>query len=157
MSNLILICGQPACGKSTIANECIRKNPDVVWVSRDKIRFALLNDNEGYFNKENEVYKIFVDTICDNLSKGKDVLVDQTNLTVNARNKLLNAIKNKQVKYDRLYAIWVETSLETSLARNEQRAGRAYVPPEALTNMYNRREVPTKDEGFNDIYIIKGE
>ena len=157
MGNLYLLGGQPASGKSTIAQQYIKDHPNTVWVSRDAIRFALLGDGDYYFERENDVYRQFIEEICSNLDKGYDVLADQTNLNTKSRSKLLRAIDFKQGKYDNLYCIWVNTSLQTSLKRNEERSGRAKVPESALINMYNRMTKPSTSEGFNEIFIVNGE
>lgn len=157
MSNLYLICGQPASGKSTIAKYYIDKHPQTKWVSRDAIRFSLLKDDDNYFDKEDETYRKFVGDICDNLLNGYHVIADQTNLTPSARNKLLKAIARKGGAYEHVYAIWVKTSLETSLKRNENRTGREYVSPCAITGMFNRMIPPSIEEGFDEVFVINEE
>lgn len=157
MSDLYLICGQPGCGKSTLAKQYVGINKQTIWVSRDTIRYSLLKDDDKYFDQEENAYREFVKQICDGLAKGYDVIADQTNLTAAARKKLLNAVDCANGLYDNAYAVLVETSLETSLARNEKRTGREYVPPKAIENMYKRMTCPSVDEGFEAVYIVNGE
>lgn len=154
MSNLYLICGQPASGKSTLAKYYTEAHPCTVCVSRDAIRFAFLDDDSKYFDKEEDTYRKFVADICNNLAEGYNVIADQTNLTPKARKKLLDAISKANGVYDNVYAIWVNTSLETSLQRNENRTGRAHVPPAAITRMFNTMIPPSKDEGFKEVFIV---
>ena len=157
MGDLYLLCGQPGSGKSTFAKNYIKTSPNTVWVPRDVIRFALLSDSDKYFAKEEVTYEKFVKIICYYLEQGYDVLADQTNLTPGSRQKLLNAINAQNGEYNHAYAIWIKTSLETSLARNEKRTGREYVPPEAIKNMFSRMKPPMLNEGFDEVKIVNGE
>ena len=51
---LYLMCGCPGSGKSTWAAKNV--GPGDVIISRDQIRFDMLNDGEAYFCKENAVF-----------------------------------------------------------------------------------------------------
>ena len=70
MSTLYLLCGAPGCGKSTWAKQMAQ---NAIHVSRDMIRFNLLNDNDDYFDKENEVFRIFVKTIQEGLNNNNNI------------------------------------------------------------------------------------
>ena len=64
MSKLILMCGVPGSGKSTYLK--VHEpwfNESHVIVSRDEIRFSLLQEGEEYFSHEKEVWNIFVNKI----------------------------------------------------------------------------------------------
>ena len=58
---LYIMCGISGSGKSTFVKNNLKENE--VWISRDKIRFSLVKENEKYFSKENLVYKTFVEEI----------------------------------------------------------------------------------------------
>ena len=49
-----ILCGAPGCGKSTFARNYLKTHAGVL-ISRDKIRLALLNDNDDYFANEDQV------------------------------------------------------------------------------------------------------
>ena len=153
---LWLMVGAPGSGKSTyLATHNI---PNSIVVSRDKIRYSMLKDEEPYFSKETAVYKEFIKEIAAALAQEdiEFVFVDQTSLDRSARAKLLNALKGCRAIYNELNAIVFNLPLETILERNMQRSGREYVPERAVTEMYNRMTVPTKAEGFNNVYIYNG-
>lgn len=147
MADLYLMVGIPGSGKSTFIKEHMNKN--FVRVSRDEIRFSLLSENDNYFSKEFEVLKIFYKTINKNLAEGKTVVVDQTSLNPEARRKLLNQIKEN---YNKLFAIYMDTPLETCIKRNNKREGRECVPVYAIKNMYKKLKPPSLNEGFYRIY-----
>ena len=60
MATLYVLCGIPGSGKSHF---CKNHKDDAVHVSRDAIRFALLEDDDDYFAHEDEVYEIFWEKI----------------------------------------------------------------------------------------------
>ena len=51
--------------------------------------------------------------------------------------------------------IYVRVPLEVAIERNENRIGtRAYVPKSVIRRMWSQTTIPTKEEGFEHIYII---
>ena len=55
-----------------------------------------------------------------------------------------------------LGSIFVDVPLELALKQNEQRKGtRAYVPQSVIKRMYLTLTKPTKEEGFDKIYVIR--
>lgn len=82
---LLLLCGPPACGKSTWADLHIRKNPNTVVIGRDRIRARLFPAEyllgEPEDDKELEVSRTeFADTL-QAIRAGKQVIIDNTNVT----------------------------------------------------------------------------
>ena len=58
--SVYLISGIPASGKSTyIRNNLISSDKDV-HISRDMIRFSLLNEDDNYFDKETKLKGYFI-------------------------------------------------------------------------------------------------
>lgn len=149
---LILMVGCPGSGKSTWLKN--NKQEDEVVVSRDEIRFKILKKADDYFGKEDEVWLRYVATINHHLSYGTTVYADATHLNRGSRLKLLKALKIIPSAID---VIYFKVPLEVAQERNAQRAGRAFVPPEALEKMYHALEEPKWHEGiftYNKIYII---
>ena len=138
------------CGKSTYIKNNIKENE--VVISRDTIRFSILNDNDEYFSKEKEVYSEFIKQINDAVAANKNVYIDQTSLNKKARAKLFNNLKEKP---SQIIALYFTTPIEIALARNSLRTGRALVPDDVIMNMYNSIEYPTVEEGFTEILEVK--
>ena len=153
-SIICLLCGIPGSGKSTWLQQFDGMN-SVSVVSRDQIRFSMLSDTDEYFSKENEVFDKFIDTINDRIVNGDEsiIYVDATHLNPKARHKVLSRLDTENCYA--VHAIFFDISLDTCLERNEQRSGRAYVPPTVIKNMYNSYRFPICDEGFDTIWIIK--
>ena len=93
MSKLYIMMGIPGSGKSTWCRHNI-KDTDA-YVSRDKIRFGLVNPNEPYFSIDIQVYQEFINTIERKLVKYKNVYADQTSLDSRARRKLITSLHIK--------------------------------------------------------------
>lgn len=82
--NLYILTGAPGSGKTTWVNNQIKEKGGY-HVSRDKIRFSLLEEDEEYFNKEGEVVDIFINSIQELIDKKNlkenNIYVDATHLT----------------------------------------------------------------------------
>lgn len=150
MGTMYLMCGAPGCGKSYYIKTHLKEGEKII--SRDEIRFSILKDKDKYFSKEKEVYNEFLRRINAEIAAGSDFYVDQTSLNTGARAKLLNRLNKKPTK---LIAIYIDRPLERILFQNAQRTGRALVPEDAVINMYNSIEKPTKAEGFDEIWEVE--
>ena len=57
---LYILSGVPGCGKSTWARNMMKKDENIDIISRDKIRFSMVNEENGYFSREDEVFNKYV-------------------------------------------------------------------------------------------------
>lgn len=148
---LYVMCGPAGCGKTTlIENSC---TPNSRHVSRDKIRFALIEERGGdYFDHEKEVFARFAEEI--DKAEERIVYADATHLTKRSRAKLLNAINT--TKFDRIVAVGFSKTLDILLHQNEKREGLAKVPTSAIKRMHEQYEPPTCAEGFDEVRTIYG-
>lgn len=149
--------GLPGAGKSTYFKNFANKD-SVKYVSRDEIRFSIINENDAYFSKENLVFSTFIDTIVDGLnSTDKEVVIaDATHLNVGSRKKLLNAIKQKtDISFTAIGFFFID-NVDDCLERNELRQGtRAYVPPNVINDMVFSLSAPQKKENIESTVFIK--
>ena len=150
MSKLILMMGVAGAGKST----WIKQNyPDIVPVSRDAIRFEILDEKGGeYFDHETEVFNSFIRQIIGSLAVDEVTIADATHLNRKARLKVLSRVR----KYaDEVEVVWIKVSLETAMRQNAMRTGRSRVPNDVIKNMYNSIQRPEDNEGINKLTIVE--
>lgn len=142
---LVLMTGPAGCGKTTIAGEIVKGRTNAVHISRDLIRFSMLSESDGYFDKEDDVFAEFVRQAQEAIDQGKTCIVlDATHLTHGARDNILLKLKN--TKNIDLVVVHFPISLEQILAQNAKRTGQARVPDDVIKNMYKRYSIPSKKE-----------
>lgn len=152
---LIVMMGPPASGKSTITKLIAENHNKVCVISRDTIRFALLQEGEDYFAHEDEVVETFYSRINEALrnSDYDIVIADQTNVTLRARSEFWAKVSipsNVEV-----LGIWVEIPKEVAISRNKNRTGRACVPDSVIKNMYaHSRKPDSKIDWFDRVITI---
>jgi predicted kinase len=156
MPELVMLAGIPTSGKSTYVKRLL-KIP--YWSN------AVVLSTDDYIEKEaqrlNLTYnEIFDDAISDatrelelqlNMAKdkGKDIIFDQTNLTVKTRKKKLSKIPS----YYKRGIVYFQISLEEALERNKHRDGKL-IPESILKRMYHQFEIPTTQEDFDYIEFV---
>ena len=142
---LYLMCGPAGSGKSTWIR-CNANAGTSAHISRDRIRFKMVKEDEYYFSRENEVYMEFTRQIMKAITCEwvDEVYVDATHLTKKSREKLVREIDNVCIPFD-LIAVIVKPELEQCIEQNAQRSGREFVPETVIRNMYKSFQHPLKD------------
>ena len=150
-----LLAGPPGAGKSTfIKQHLVKDNKKDIWISRDKIRFSLLEEGEDYFAHEDEVFSIFTTAINSALKAPdiENIYIDATHLNHSSRTKTRSHIT--EWKYiDEYNIILFRVPESVCQERNAMRTGRELVPAEALHNMYKRYTMP-KWENYHRIFTV---
>ena len=154
MNTLYILCGPSGCGKSTWARNFTKEHKEVLWASRDEIRYTLLKDGEDYFSHEKEVFRRFVRTIFAELADGFDCIADATHLNEFSRRKLTQALDMYITEYNIIYVVF-NTDVNTCIKRNANREGRTNVPENIIRNMYRDYRAPSMDEDERVIDIIE--
>lgn len=161
MSKLLYVMvGVPGSGKSTTSKEIKKQFEDngmtVRYVSRDEIRFRLIKgiSQVNFFSKEQEVYDEFIAEIKDGLQNYDVTIVDATNFCTNSRINLLMSL-GESLKNTYVIAYVLNLPLKTILAQNDKRKGVFHVPPETIKKIYADFTVPSKEEGFDQIIIVR--
>ena len=146
--SVYLISGIPASGKSTyIKNNLILSDKDI-HISRDMIRFSLLNEDDNYFDKENIVFKNFVSEINKSIEDVniENIYIDATHINEKSRLKVINKINlNNNCN---LISIYFDTPYEICIKRNAKREGLENVPESALKRMFNDLTPPWLDKNI---------
>ena len=148
---LYILCGAPGSGKSYFAENYFLKDDTIYYVSRDKIRYSIIKEDDEYFSKETEVFNAFVWEIKNILDSKtipySGVVADATHLNWASRRKLLNALGILNGNYPNIdiIVVYIRPNLNTVLARNNSRTGRAKVPEDVVRRMYNSQTSPWED------------
>lgn len=152
-SKLYLMCGIPGSGKSTYLKTRFSQSSRVI--SRDEIRFSMVKEDEEYFSKEKAVYAEFIRQIKEALETNTEVFADATHLNETSRAKTLRSL-GKSLKDVEVNVIWVRVPVEVAIQQNENRKGtRSYVPKSVIRRMHSQVTPPTKEEGFDHIYVFE--
>lgn len=157
---LFLMSGVAGVGKSTFILNHISEFGGVTQiVSRDAIRFELIEEGDEYFSKEHEVWSKFIKEIQSGLDNPyvNNVIIDATHLSKGSRKKILNAIGMNRLINIEVNIICLVADLEFILNNNNKRNGLARVPDSVIKNMYNSFQLPSYREGFHYILIINSE
>lgn len=159
-AKIIVLIGLPGSGKSTLRDKLMAANvdDDFVIISSDNEIESLcaaagLTYQEGYKKFIGKATHIMKQNFREAVNNGRNIIWDQTNLTMKKRRGILSQLPKGYVKE----AISVEVTaaqLKERLDRREQETGK-YIPPQAIKDMANRYVPPTKVEGFDKVTIVK--
>lgn len=148
MKKIYIASGIPGSGKSTWIQKRVQSLGGL-YISRDVIRFSLLNDEDDYFAKEILVFQQFINLIQAGIDtpEVEDIYIDATHLNEKSRRKVLDRLN--LTKVDEIIVLFFDVKLSVALNRNAQRKGRAYVPETAIQNMYYSLEKPAAAGKYN--------
>ena len=133
-NQLILFIGIPASGKSTFY--CSHFFPSHVYISLDQLRSR---------SAEAELLAFA-------LRRQRNCVVDNTNVTRAMRAQYIRLAKAAGWQ---VVGYCFVTDKASALARNALRTGRARVPDKAIGAMAAQLEYPTRDEGFDELYVVR--
>jgi predicted kinase len=157
MPKLYILCGPSGCGKTTWAANFIKEHrdtDDIRYVSRDEIRFELIDPNKEYFSREKEVFRRFTGYLTQTLVDGFDVIADATHLNEFSRRKLTHAIDIYFKDYEIVYVSF-NVNVDVCIEHNAKRTGRANVPEAVIRNMCKDFKAPSLDEDERAINIME--
>ena len=149
-NTLFVTIGLPASGKSTWAKDYQSKGfNDTIIVSTDRIRAHLYGDERiqgdgnDVFNRAYSILKVIGEN-------GYIAIFDATNLMKKYRKRIFKELREF---YDSISAVYFDVPTQVCIERDERRERK--VGEDVIMNMATRLYPPEKDEGWNQIYIIK--
>jgi predicted kinase len=78
--------------------------------------------------------------------------IDNTNPTRLDRERYIKTAK--EAGY-RIVGYFLESKIKVCMQRNALREGKARVPEKAIAATSNKLEIPSYDEGFDELYFVK--
>ena len=92
--------------------------------------------------------------ISECIQSGKSFAVDNTNPTRADRQRYIPLAQYAGYK---VIGYFMESKLKTCIERNNQRTGLARIPATAIAATSNKLQMPSYDEGFDEIYFVKND
>ena len=126
---LYIISGIPGSGKDYFLNKYFGNSSDVKIISRDVIRFSLIENNDEYFSKESLVFSKFCKAIREAFDEYDIVIANATHLNERSRNKLLNSLGEDFLKDKLINCIYMDVPLKVALECNAKREVRKATVP----------------------------
>ena len=145
MRILIMMCGIPASGKSTLAYNLSLQLDKAPIVSMDGIREEWFGTRKCQ-DKGWEVYSQSLDDVIWYFSTYDIVIYDATNRSKKARKQIVEDIQT-YIDCD-IYCVFMNTPLEVALERNANRDESIQVPPAVIHRMSATLEPPTEEEKY---------
>lgn len=156
---IMILVGLPGSGKSTWINNLVETD--------DAKHYVVLSSDaliEAYAKSQGKTYnEVFKDAIkqCekdlkimfqDAIKTKRNIIIDQTNLTVKKRTYILSHVPKD---YDKIVVHFTADLgiVKERLEKREAETGK-HIPWKVVEDMYTRLEVPTLEEGFGQILMI---
>ena len=153
MPKLYVLVGIPGVGKSTWvknqewASECAYISTDI------HVENYAASKGKTY----NEVFKAYMPKAVKEMARdvirasqeGKDIIWDQTSTTVGSRKKKFNMLPD----YYKIAVVFTPPNAEELQRRLNSRPGKN-IPFNVMKQMSNGFEMPTKEEGFDEIWMV---
>ena len=132
MPTLVVMTGLQGSGKSTF---CRMYLSDFARINLDELHTR---------NKENAA-------IAEAIKMNRDIVIDNTNPTAEDRRKYIEIAKAAGYKP---ICYFMQSRVKDCIERNQMRTGKAKVPNTAIAATSNKLEMPSTDEGFEEIYYV---
>lgn len=151
MAKLIMLIGIPGSGKTTLSKDFSEEYCAKV-ISSDKVRQTYVGI------KEEDVFPTVYKLCVGELENNCNVILDATHITPKVRKRSFDALDQFNIRYEKI-AIYIDTPVEECARRVEKRnqdPNELFLPVEVVYSYGKNIIVPTKEEGFEEIRIIKG-
>lgn len=148
-----MLAGIPTSGKSTYVKTLLSQPywERAVVLSTDNYIQMVAEKSQSTYNEVfddyiSEATEFLWDQLKFAVAEGRDIVIDQTNLTRKSRKQKTSRVPNTYRKR----AVYFEISLKDALERNKHREGK-FIPESILKRMYHTFEIPNNTENFDAI------
>jgi len=156
----IMFAGAPCSGKSTIISN-LYFNAHVYSTDAIIEEMAVMSGrsySEVFKQEKFKTFKQQADMRLEHaMDLGMDVIHDQTNMSVASRAKnLANMERNKKFNDYHKILVFMDTPENVIMDRlKERNKGPKYIPEPIVMNFLNNKELPTYQERFEHIFIVR--
>lgn len=141
---IIIFCGVPACGKSTVVEKFVRRIKNI------GASYKLLVSDKV----PNQVYEKIFRNLKENIEENEYIIVDATFYKREWREKVQEIAREND---EDLLTVYLHCDLETSLKRNEQRKEEERVSKKAIRIIKEEIERPENPELEFDTDLVNSE
>lgn len=152
-NKLIVLVGPPLSGKDTYIKGIGYTNYDII--SRDDIMMSL-HGNDNYSEAFSKVDPKLVDKILnkkinESVNDKRNVIINMTNVSRKSRRRHLSKFPSNS--YERIAVVFPILTIQEYENRNTKRGKELnkFIPMNVISNMINRMEEVTLEEGFDKI------
>ena len=161
---IYVLVGPPGVGKSHWVRQNVQ-DPYVISYDNivDAVRSPLglkYDDVAGARGKafSKEIKSRFKDLVAGAADSGQDIVVDMTNMGVKARKRALDSIKGREIDFEKIAVFFdfrgMEDLVQQSVDRRSQELDDKHLSPGIIRGMIGGLELPTREEGFDDIINV---
>ena len=148
MNFVYFLCGVPYSGKTTFAENHFE---NCQHLSRDHIIQKIATMCSQSYMEVYEDLKLFSETqvvreIQQAIKRNRDIVLDECNISVAIRKKRLDLFNNSYRKI-----IYVFPNPDQATLEARQRTRGKYIPDDVVTGMIANFQMPTLEEGFDEI------
>ena len=87
----------------------------------------------------------------DAVSENRDIVIDNTDPDIQSRKKYIDIAKENGYY---IVGYFMQSRIKDCIERNNQREGKARVSDAAIVSTSNKLQMPSYDEGFDELYYV---
>lgn len=151
----VILIGPPGCGKSSFLEKNIETYREYEIISFDEILKFYQNIYDIPYNQcyqlfGKDCYKEMDKEIELCIERHSNFVLDFTNLTTISRKRNIEKMKLAKYRITGIYFKWYHQMLVDRVAKREQETGK-YIPENVLEYMIKAYEIPSVEEGFDEL------
>lgn len=152
MAKLIMLIGIQGSGKTTYSKK-LMEDYNAKVISTDRVRQTCIGI------EEKDVFPTVYKLCAEEIKQKHNVILDATHITPKVRKRSFDALDQHGIQYEKV-AVYLNTPVEECLRRVEIRnkdPKELFIPLEVIESYGKNLIPPSKEEGFDEIIVIKSD